>query len=184
MPTIAHLAPSGQFPSYKTFRTFVRFDRLLQGSPPPPDAAAVSKSLSCCWCCEFRTLRSELSPGAGEKGMPRARASAPSGCAPPACPSAAPLPEQPAGGIRLAAGGAASATPISLRGHRCKAASGAARIAAQHAASLPWVAPPPGLLMLAAVRPAAVLRGALWGRSRIWRHAVSGMTAITPGAPT
>ncbi len=95
-------------------------------------------------------------------GTPRPRASAPSGCAPPACPSAAPLPEQPAGGFRLAAGGASSATPISLRGHRCKAASGAARIAAQHAASIPWVAPPPGLLMLAAVRPAAALRGALW----------------------
>ena len=92
MPTIAHLAPSGQFPSYKTFRTFVRFDRLLQGSPPPPDAAAVSKSLSCCWCCEFRTLRSELSPGAGEKGTPRSRASAPRGCAMRACLSTARLP--------------------------------------------------------------------------------------------
>ncbi len=41
-------------------------------------------------------------------------------------PSAAPLPEQLAGGFRFAAGGAASATPIPLRGRRCQAASGTA----------------------------------------------------------
>ncbi len=116
---MAASAPSGQFPSYETFRTFVRFDRLLQGSPSPPDAAAVSKSLSSCWYCEFRTLCSELSPGAGEKGTPRPRALASSCCAMRACLSAAAAPVQPAGGFRFAAGGAASATPIFLRGHRC-----------------------------------------------------------------
>ncbi len=60
-------------------------------------------------------------------GTPRARASAPRGCATRACLLTAASPNPPPGGFRFAAGWAGLALPIPLRGHRCQAASGAAR---------------------------------------------------------
>ncbi len=86
----------------------------LPCSQPVPRARRVpQRALSACGGCE-------------RSGTPRPRASAPRGCATLACLSTAPLPEQPAGGFRFAAGGAASAIPIPLRGAdagriRCRA---------------------------------------------------------------